>query len=367
MMVFLCVLKRKKLKRMDDALVQRLETAVLEKVFPGCVLGIVWQDGRRKIFPVGNFTYEKDSQKVLEDTIYDLASVTKSIPTSCILLKLIEEGKVNLESFVADFIPQFGNFPDKKQVTIKHLLTYTLELDVPALSSLKDKSPDEIVDVVCLAPLKSVPGSKFFYNNGTALLIGLVIQKITGESLDVYSDREFFAPLGMNRTTFCPERFPRAEIAPSEIDSWRDRIIQGEVHDESTFTLQKKYFFGIAGAFSTVPDILTFQEVLLHGGMKDGKRYFSENTIQMMHTNMMPRVMGEAVGLGWSIYNSLYMGTKVSKEVFGKTGFTGTLVLTDPVKGIGFTLLSNRTFPHRPKDSSPINAVRGDIADIIFG
>ncbi|MDD4988956.1 MAG: serine hydrolase [Candidatus Pacebacteria bacterium] len=351
---------------MDQKIIQRLEKAIAEKVFPGCILGIIWRDGFRKIFPVGNFTYEKDSPKVKEDTIYDLASVTKSIPTSCILLKLIEEGKVDLEDTVLDFIPEFGNSLEKKSVTIKNLLTYTLELDVPPLSSLKDKNPDEIVDIVCKAPLKSIPGSKFFYNNGTALLIGLVIQKIIGESLDKYAEREFFVPLGMDRTTFQPQRFLRAEIAPTEIDAWRGRVIQGEVHDESTFTLHKKYFFGISGLFSTVPDTLNFQEMLLNDGVKDDERYFSKSMIQKMHTNMMLGASGDPVGLGWNIYNPLYMGKKASSEVFGKTGFTGTLVLTDPVKGIGFTLLSNRTFPKRPKDSSAINAVRGDIADIIF-
>ncbi|MDD5050648.1 MAG: serine hydrolase [Candidatus Pacebacteria bacterium] len=351
---------------MDRALIQRLERAVAEKVFPGCVLGIVSRDGKRSIFPVGNFTYEKDSLKVTENTIYDLASITKSIPTSCVLLKLLEEGKVDIDDKVSDFIPEFGNFPEKKEVTIKNLLTYTLELQVPGLSSLKDKTPDEIVAQVVSAHLKSRPGSRFFYNNATALLIGLVIQKIIKEPLDVYAEREFFAPLGMNRTTFHPERFPKTEIAPTEDDLWRGRIIQGEVHDESTFTLQKKYFFGIAGTFSTVPDLLNFQEMLLTGGVKNEKRYFSESIIEKMHTNMMSEAKAEPVGLGWNIYNPLYMGTKVSKEVFGKTGFTGTLVLTDPLKGIGFTLLSNRTFPKRPKDSNLINAVRGDIADIIF-
>ncbi|MDD5068423.1 MAG: serine hydrolase [Candidatus Pacebacteria bacterium] len=351
---------------MDKALIQRLEKAISEKTFPGCVLGIVSRDGKRSIFPVGNFTYEKDSPKVTENTIYDLASITKSIPTSCVLLKLLEKGKVNIEDKVTDFIPEFGNFPEKKEVTIKNLLTYTLELQVPGLSSLKDKTSEEIVAEVVNAPLKSRPGSRFFYNNATALLIGFVIQKIIKEPLDIYAEREFFAPLGMSRTTFHPERFPKMEIAPTEIDDWRERVIQGEVHDESTFTLQKKYFFGIAGAFSTVPDFLNFQEMLLNGGVKNGKRYFSENMIQKMHTNMMPDAKGEPVGLGWNIYNPLYMGTKTSKEVFGKTGFTGTLVLTDPVKGVGFTLLSNRTFPKRPKDSNLINAVRGDIADIIF-
>jgi CubicO group peptidase (beta-lactamase class C family) len=359
---------------MENSLTARLQQATAEHVFPGCVLGIIKSNGQRTLLPIGNFTYEKNSAKVKEDAVYDLASVTKAIPGSVSLLNLIDEKKLSLEDRLVDYVPEFGNFENKKEVKIKHLLTYTLDLELPSLASLKERTADEILDTIIKAPLKYPPGSKYIYTNSTAAFFALVIEKVTGQTLDVYAEENFFMPLGMKDTTFFPEKFDKNNIVPTEIDEWRGRVIQGEVHDEATFILKQKNTTAIAGLFSTAPDLLNFLEMLLNKGKspKDNKRCFSENIVKQMHTNqLIPQngfsVTRDGVGLGWVIKPQYLADTSVSEHFFCKSGFTGTFVGVDPVKGIAFTLLSNRTYPKRPKDIQEICQVRKELCDIIFG
>ncbi|MEI7777116.1 MAG: serine hydrolase [bacterium] len=354
------------MNELDKLIQERLEQAVKDRVFPGCVLGIVNKEGQRKIFTVGSLTYDPNSPAVVSDIMYDLASVTKAIPGSAILLKLIDENKISLEDRLVDYVPEFGNFENKKEVKIKHILTYTLDLEIPSMASLKNKSPEDISDIVIKAPLKSVPGSKYLYTNSTAFFIHLIVEKFTGRTIDKLADEFFFKPLQMSRTTFYPEKFDKTTIAPTEIDEWRGRVIQGEVHDESTYTLRRKYLVAIAGLFSTVPDLLTFEEMLLNGGLLRGKRYFSEEIVKEMYNNQIHNT-DEPAGLGWEINQPIFMG-KYAEEIFGKSGFTGTMILINPKKGVALALLSNRIYPKRHADRGAANyKLRNDIADMVFG
>jgi len=169
----------------------------------------------------------------------------------------------------------------------------------------------------------------------------------------------------MNRTSFFPETFDREDILPTEIDSWRGRIIQGEIHDESSYTLRKAMIAGSAGLFTTVPDVLNFIEMMLKGGVYNGTRLLSEQTLCSIETNQttLPEIYS---GLGWELYQPRYMGHYCTEHTFGKTGFTGCVCVADRKKGIGFVLLSNYTYPHRKNDVSIINSVRCNIADIVF-
>lgn len=351
---------------MEEKIKGRAEQAIQDKVFPGCVVGAVFKNGRRVILPFGRFTYDIGSPSVVEGTIYDVASVTKMIPTSSLLLALIDQGKAGLENRVQDYLPEFGNYPDKKSVLLKHLLTYTLDINVPSTTSLKNEPAQKIVDIMVKAPLKSKPGDRFIYTNSTALITGLVINKISGLALDVFADQYFFKPLVMASTTFYPERLDKSKIAPTEIDDWRGRLIQGEVHDEGTFTLQKGgYHLGAAGVFSVADDLLNFLDMLLNMGLYNDKRYFSEAIVKEMHTNQLTSGK-EEVGLGWDLNSKHKMGDLSSNQVFGHSGFTGSMVICDPVLGVSIAILSNRTFPKRPATGDAINSFRHDVADIIF-
>jgi len=160
------------------AIEKRLSRGIEERIFPGCVVGVISRDGEKDVVSMGRLTYEHDSPVVREDTVYDVASVTKSVPGSSVLLKLVDEGRLRLGDRVADYIPEFANHEWKEDVLIKHLLTYTIDfLDVPSMSTMKDKNPEEIIERIVSAPLRVPPGTTYVYGNPTALLIGLIIQK----------------------------------------------------------------------------------------------------------------------------------------------------------------------------------------------
>lgn len=345
-----------------DQITKTTNEAIRDMVFPGCVVGVVFANGDRQILPFGNFTYDPVSPIVKSNTIYDVASITKSIPTASLALQLIDEGKLKLSDKLIDYVPEFRN-SDRENVLIRHLLTYTI--DGKGLAYLRDKSATEVFDVILNRDFEKRPGTIFKYTNIPAALLGLVIEKITGETLDHLADKNFFKPLKMTRTTFYPECFAKEEIVPTEIDDWRG-VVQGVVHDESAYACkQDSKIVGYAGLFSTAPDILNFLEMLLHKGTIGGKKYFSKTIIEQTEMNQIPE-LEDYTGLGWELNQPRYMGKYCTEHTFGKTGFTGTLVVCDVVKGIAYVILSNRIYPKRPADSAAINAFRKSIGEILL-
>lgn len=349
---------------MEEKIKSKIEQAIKERIFPACVVGVVRTSGNRFVVPGGKFTFDDDARAVQENTIFDVASITKSIPTSSLVLKLIDEGKLKIEDKLINFVPEFRN-SDRENVQIKHLLTQTLDYNF-RLSAHKDKTPEEILDVIFTTEFKSKPGTKFFYTNATSILLGLVVERIFKESLDNLGEKYFFEPLKMIRTSFSPlQKFKREEIVPTEIQEWRGGLVQGEVHDESAYVLNKKMTVGSAGVFSTAPDILNFLEMLLNNGTIKGQKYFSPEIMEQIQINQLAEI-GQCVGLGWELNQPRYMGKHCSVKTFGKTGFTGCVCVCDIDKEIGFVILSNYTYPTRKSDATRINEFRSDIADIVF-
>ncbi len=349
---------------MNEKIQNRISQAIEKKLFPACVIGVVKTNGNRLIVPSGKFTFDTNASVVQENAIFDIASVTKSIPTSSLALKLIDKGKLNLEDKLINFIPEFGN-SDRRNILIKHLLTQTLDYNF-RLSDYKDKSPEEILNVIFTTEFKSKPGTKFFYTNATSILLGLVVEQVFGTPLDQLASKYFFESLKMTRTTFNPlQKFKKEEIIPTEIQDWRGGLVQGETHDETAHILNQKMIPGSAGVFSTVPDLLNFLEMLLNNGSLAGKQYFSAEIIKQIQTNQLSGI-GYSAGLGWELNQPRYMGKYCSPKTFGKTGFTGCSCVCDIKKGIGFVILSNYTYPNRKTDFASINKFRSDIADIIF-
>ncbi len=346
-----------------EALLDRLNRAVTEGVTPGGVVGMIRKDGTRHVIPFGRLTYDTDSPYVTEDTIYDVASLTKSFVTGSLALQLIDEGKLRTSDKIIDHLPEYQR-SDREQACIKHLLTYSL--DGFSLAALREFSPEEIRKRILMHEVRRAPGTAFNYSNIPAYLMGLVIERMCKSTLDMLADEHFFVPLEMTRTTFFPETFSQEKISPTEID-FRG-VVQGVVHDESAWVFKTKAHevVGHAGLFSTAPDLLKFLEIFLHGGEYRGKQYFSKDMITHMTTNQLSDI-GECTGLGWELNQSRFMGRTVGEHTFGKTGFTGTLAVCDIARGVACALLTNRTYPHRPPDSSAINALRADVSDSVFG
>ena len=341
----------------------RIKRAIEEKVFSGCVVGMVRADGERFVLPYGTFTYEPGSPRIKEDSLFDVASITKAIPTSSLALTLIDRGKLRPDDRLIDHVPEFRT-TGREQVRIWHLLTQTLNFGF-RLSAFKDNSPDELLDVIFTTEFIDAPGTTFYYTNATSILLGMVVERVSGKCLAAAADDVFFKPLGMTRTTFSPEIFNREEIVPTEYDEWRGRLIRGEVHDESAFTLRKKMIAGSAGLFSTVPDNLNFLEMMLNEGVYDGRRFLSASSMKAIQTNQLS-IPGVCAGLGWELCQPRYMGNYYGPKTFGKTGFTGCVCMGDCGKGIGLAIFSNYTFPKRKPDTAAINYVRSDCADIVL-
>jgi len=329
---------------LDSRLQEIAGTAIAQRVFPGCVIGVVRAKGERKILPFGHFTYEENSLQVAEDTIYDLASVTKSIPVASLALQFIAENRLNLSDKVKDFIPElqsdFG-------ATIEDLLRYRVH--GTALSKLRLRTFEEIRTHVFEHGFDG-PAGEYAYQNLPAFLLGIILERVAGEILPALAEKYFFGPLSMRDTTFFPHDISR--IPPTEIVDGSE--IRGIVHDESARVFSRaRRAVGHAGLFSTAPDLLNFLESLLRPD--DGLT--------------MSLVRGAEEGLGWQV-NEPWMGKSRGEKTFGKTGFTGTSILVDKERGIGLVILSNRTYPKRPPDASSIhsemNKLRSAIADIVF-
>lgn len=318
----------------------RIERAIEDRVFPGCVVGIVRADGSRAAYPFGTLNY--GAERVNEATVYDLASVTKSIPVASLALDLMSQGVFSLAHTAKMFLPELAN---DHGATVEDLLRYRVR--GPRLSTLASQYAtfEEIRTHVLERGFEGPPGESS-YANAPAFILGLIIERAAGLSLAALAHRSFFGPLAMDQTTFFPSP---SDCAPTEIDGRGE--VRGLPHDESAYVFARsRRAAGHAGLFSTAGDLMTFLLALL--------------------SNALPHVAdGAARGLGFAVAEPWFMGSDAQHR-YGKTGFTGTSFVCDPVRGVGLILLSNRTYPHRPADAgsqaSAMNVVRRDIADIVF-
>lgn len=312
------------------------ERAIKEGVFPGCVVGIV-RIGERTIRAYG--TIALNGEKAREDTIYDLASITKSIPVASLILKLASEGILDLTDLVRKWIPELQN---DHAATVEDLLKYRVYGE--PMSLIAHLSLREIRQHIFSTGFSELPGESH-YSNLPAYLLGIIVERAGGKPIDLLAHQTYFAPLNM-RSTFFPVTGTTLDvsmsIAPTETEEHGDVI--GIVHDESARAFAREgVAVGHAGLFSNAHDLATFLEALLAGSFP----YI---------------VKGAQKGLGWELNHGAFMGPYFGPRTFGKTGFTGTSVLCDTDRGVGLIILSNRTYPTRPKDNAAINAYRSAVA-----
>lgn len=350
---------------MSEAFIQSLTDictrAIAKRIFPGCAIGIVLQ-GEKQFFSFGNLTYTQQSPRATEKTVYDIASITKVLPTSLLALKLLEKGKITLETKVKNILPEINNnYQDR--ITVHHLLTQTLDFNL-RLSTLKNLPPQELLFKIFHAQLRVPPGECYAYNNTTSILLGLVIERVMQKNLELLAQEMLFQPLEMKRTTFNTSSFFPEQIAPSEIDSWRGREIRGDVHDESAYVLRKIITPGSAGLFSTAEDLTNLLLMLTNHGTYKSKQIFTEETLLLMQTNQST-IQGQNIGLGWELC-APWMGTKTPKATIGKTGFTGCSILCNTPLGVGMVFLCNHTYPYRHQTKEEILSFRKTLINLLF-
>lgn len=354
----------------DESKIQALfKQAENDHIFNRAVAGFILPDGSKKILAFNT----------PEDTVFDIASLTKVCPTSTLALSYILEGKLSVDDKVIDFLPQLQtNYRD--DVRIFHLLTHSLDYRVP-MKTLRELPPEKILSALYTYQFEKAPGEAFNYGNPASVLLGMILDKITGTSLQEQGRKKFFEPLGMGRSGWDPltrdfNPIPKEEICPTEICSFRGREIQGEIHDESAWVLRKLFPVGSAGMFSCVPDLLKFVQMVLNDGLSaDGVRIAPAGILQLASTNAFLNpaygscpagAAGDCTALGWELNAPKFMGTKTSTRAFGKTGFTGASIVADPDRGAAVILLSNFTYPHREANADRIHAFRAKLADTFF-
>ncbi len=339
--------------------------AIDERVFPGAVVGVGVGDHIAKMQSYGWATYDLDALPVSVSSVFDLASLTKVVGTTLAAMKLYEEGRLDLDAPVARYVPAFGQ-NGKGNVTIRQLLSHSAGQRVfhPFhTEGVRDR--EAVLDFIYADTLRYVPGTATRYSDFDMIVLGEVIETITGQPLDHYLRETFYEPLGMTDTGFRAVGTVDERALPTEIDwAFRGRAIQGEVHDETASLLGG--IAGHAGLFSTAADLARLAHLLTNGGEAYGQRFFSQATIDTFTKRARP--VGEfPAALGWLAmrpasegYSS--GGTRLGPRAFGHTGFTGTSLWIDPDTELWVILLTNRTWPERGETA--IGRVRATVADL---
>lgn len=345
----------KKLARLDSM----VNVAIRDSAFPAAQL-LVAKEGLiayNKSF--GRLTYDANAQPTTLHTLFDVASLTKVVAATTAVMRLIDQRKIALDDEVRKFIPQFDG-GRKSQVTIRHLLAHTSGLPpFRQLWKFVSASPFAL-DSVYATNLAANPGDTTMYSDMGFIILGKIVEQVSGKRLDVYVKENFFEPLAMTRTTFKP---PQEEnIAPTEYDTlWRKKLVQGRVHDENADFLGG--VSGHAGLFSTASDLAVFMQMVMNGGTYSGIRFLESSTVAAF-TKKQSEKSSRALGWDTKSPTGSSAGGLFSPNSFGHTGFTGTSIWADPERNLFVILLTNRVHPTRA--NTKISKVRPAVADAVI-
>ena len=326
--------------------------------YPGAAIVVgrkgasVWQKG------FGRLSWSPASSSVeAENTIYDVASLSKVVGTTTAVMLLYDEKKIDLDAPVFRYLPAFsGGLKDK--VTVHDLLTHRSGLPAGRDLWRKARSPQEARDMVLSTPLEYSPNQGYIYSDLGADLLGMIVEEVSGQRLDVFLTRRVFAPLGMHDTFYRPADSLRYRIAPTEVTPPRGYPLRGEVHDENAYALGG--IAGHAGLFSTAADLSIFAQMMLNGGTYDGVQILTDSTVSLFTR----RAAGHRA-LGWDTADGDYgSGRYLTERAYGHTGYTGTSIWIDPDREMFVVLLTNRV--HAAKAQRPariIADIRSDLSD----
>jgi CubicO group peptidase (beta-lactamase class C family) len=290
----------------------------------------------------GRFTFEDKSTAITPQTIFDLASLTKVVITTAAAMLLYEGGKFRLEQRVAEVVPEFAQGADarKQEVTFHMLLAHSSGLPAHVKFYEQVKTREEFLHAAFHLPLETEPMSRALYSDIGFIILGVALERIANEPLDVFCSREIFQPLGMHQTFFRPPQALRGSIPPTlDAVDFRKRVIQGEVNDENASVMGG--VAGHAGLFGSALDVSKFAECMLNGGSP----ILDRSTIESF-TRRQQIPQGTTRALGWDTPStSSQSGQYFSPQSFGHLGYTGCSLWIDPERQLSVTLLTNRTWP----------------------
>jgi len=335
----------------DPAVLERIEAVVGEEIaagrLPGAVVLIGGPDrihyrrafGWRQLLP--------ERLPMTEDTVFDLASITKPVATATAVMQLAERGRLDLDAPVARYWPEFGT-NGKAAITLRQLLTHysglRAELNLKDVWSGREEARRRILAERPFAP----PGSRYRYSDVNFLVLGEVVERVSGEALQRYCQQHLFTPLGMRDTSFQPK--DKARIAPTGIG------LPGTVHDPTARRMSG--VAGHAGLFSTADDLARFARMLLAGGRLDGVRILQPASVEAMTLPQSPQGQTRLRGLGWDLAAPFASDREALAPLgaYGHTGYTGTALWIDPVSGLYAIVLTHRVYPDGRGDVQPLRA-----------
>jgi CubicO group peptidase (beta-lactamase class C family) len=336
-----------------------IERGIKAGGYPGAAVVVgrrgsaVWEKG------FGRLGWSSSDAEVTPNTIYDLASQTKVVGTTTAVMLLYDEEKIQLDEPVKTYLPEFSG-GNKDLVTVRMLLEHRSGLPAGRDLWRIASSPADARRAVLETPLAFKPGQYEEYSDLGADVLGFMVERVSGETLDAFLDARVFKPLGMTETRFRPSPVLRSQIAPTEINPPRGYPLRGEVHDENAYALGG--VAGHAGIFSTANDLSVFAQMMLNGGEYQGTRLLKESTVSLFTKNTASR---GTRALGWDTCGHQgSCGKYLGDNAYGHTGFTGTSLWIDPEHQMFVILLTNRVHAARAKRPATVIAdVRADLSD----
>lgn len=342
-----------------------IENGIRSQAFPSAVLVVGSSKGITYQNAYGRLTYADGSEGTTLRTIYDLASVTKVIATTSAIMKLYDEGKIDLNAPVTGYIPEFNN-NGKADITVMNLLVHNSGLTAwtPFYLDPNMDSPEKVKNAIYNCNKEYETGTRTLYSDYNAFLLGEIVERISKKRLDKFCKEYIFNPLNMTDTYFLVPMTEDYRIAPTENDIyWRNQLLIGYVHDELAAILEG--ISGNAGLFSTGPDLFKFMQMMLNGGRYIDDRklskgnvsdtLFNETTVDLFTTKVTGLGYNNTRALGWETKPEPTKypppcGYRFSGNCFGHTGYTGTSVWCDKEKDLIVIFLTNRVYPNRSNE-----------------
>jgi CubicO group peptidase (beta-lactamase class C family) len=333
-------------------------------LYPGAVVLIGRRDSVLYAKGYGHITWSRKSAVPDPDsTLWDLASISKVVGTTSAVMRLVDAGTVDLDAPVSRYLPRFSG-GEKDRVTVRMLLDHTSGLPPYIRFYRLARTRAQAIDRLYAEPLRRPPGEMAEYSDLNAMLLGLLVEQVSGQSLDRFTAREVFEPLGMRRTMYRPPATLHRWTVPTS--TWRGRPVRGEVNDQNAARMGG--VAGHAGLFSTARDLARYAQTWLRMGVGPEGSWVSPATLRLFLT---PGARSGTRLLGWDSPDPAatpeapsVFGNLISPSAYGHTGWTGTELWVDPARDLFVVFLTNRSFDPRARRSiEQLKFVRAQLSD----
>ncbi len=329
-----------------------------ERAFPAAVVEVGSRDRALWREAFGTLDYEEGSAETRSDTIFDLASLTKVIATTSLVMRLVDRGTIAVTDPVRRWIPEWRGH-DREHVVIRSLLSHSSGLTAWLPFFRDHTGRQEFQHAICSLPLEYEPDTRSIYSDLGFILLGFILEDAAARPFREQAEA-LLSGLTAAPLLFNPPPELRTSIAPTEFDPWRGRRLIGEVHDENCWALGGAA--GHAGLFGTAEAVGDFARAMLGALDATDARLASQQTATMFTTRAA--VPGSRA-LGWdTMLPTSSCGTKISASAFGHTGFTGTTLWIDPARRIYVVFLTNRVNPTR--ENNAIQRIRPALHDAVI-